>query len=170
MSINRTQKDLNAMLQRAIDEAAEAGLTIGDIDETIYFTRATKTYGKCERIEGGFAIHISKYFKDNDEQEVMEMLVHEVLHTVPGCFNHGAGWKNAAELVNKKYGYNISRLSNVEMNGIAASEKVVVYKYVVHCADCDNKMYRQRKSKLVTHPQNYTCGACGGPLLSSEID
>lgn len=165
MTINRTQKDLNKMLSTAIEQVTSLGLNPSPIDETIYLTRATKTYGKCERIDGGFAIHVSKYFKDNDEGELMNMLVHEVLHTVPNCFDHGKSWKSAAELANKTFGYNISRLSNFKMNGMSESQKEVMYKYIIVCEDCGNELRRQRKSKLVTNVEKYTCGACGGRLF-----
>lgn len=168
MTINRTQKDLNKMLSTAIEQVTSLGLNPSPIDETIYLTRATKTYGKCERIDGGFAIHVSKYFKDNDESELMNMLVHEVLHTVPNCFNHGKSWKSAAELANKTFGYNISRLSNFEMANLTAADVKIQRRYTVVCLSCGNELYRERKSKLITHTHNYTCGKCGGELQLKE--
>jgi len=34
----------------------------------------------------------------------------------------------------------------------------------VTCTDCENRMGRYRRSKLVTNPENYHCGNCGGRL------
>ena len=168
MTINRNQKDLDALLAKAISEVKAAGLKPGVIDETIYLTRAKKTYAKCETITGGFAISLSKFFKDNPLEEVMQTLVHEILHTLPNCMNHGAEWKNAAAVVNSKYGYNVSRLSSMEMANLTAVDIEIQRRYTVVCLDCGNELYRERKSKLITHTHNYTCGKCGGELQLKE--
>ena len=39
-----------------------------------------------------------------------------------------------------------------------------LYKYVVYCQDCDNKLYYSRASGVVKHPDWYGCGKCGGDL------
>lgn len=170
MTINRNQKDLNALLAKAISEVKAAGLKPGEIDETVYLTRAKKTYGKCEAIPGGFAISLSKFFKDNPVEEVMQTLVHEVLHTIPGCMNHARSWKEAAAVVNSVYGYDVSRLSSMEMANLTAADVQVQRRYTIVCFDCATELYRERKSKLITHTHNYSCGRCGGRLfLKGEI-
>ena len=49
----------------------------------------------------------------------MQTLAHEVLHTCPGCRNHGALWKEYAARMNGAYGYAISRTGTCEALGVA---------------------------------------------------
>ena len=96
MTIKRTQSDLNKLLAKAIEQVKSVGLKPSPIDETLEIKNSAGTMGSCKREIVGFTISISKYIKDNDEKELMDTLVHEVLHAVPKCFNHGAQWKAAA--------------------------------------------------------------------------
>lgn len=167
MVTNRTQKELDALLEKAIAQVAEAGLKPGRIERTVYLTRAKKTYGKCSSTPDGFTIHISKFFKDNVLKEVMQTLVHEVLHTLDGCMNHGPQWRSAAEIMNTKYGYEISRCNSMEMANLTEEDKKAEKKYVIECQSCGALIYRERKSKLVTETHFYTC-KCGGQLVLKE--
>lgn len=167
MVANRTQMDLDALLEKAIAQVAEVGLKPGRIERTVYLTRAKKTYGKCSSTPDGFTVHLSKYFKDNCIEEVMQTLVHEVLHTLPGCMNHGSSWKTAAEIVNAKYGYNVQRCNSMEMANLTEEDKVATKHYAVECLSCGAMIYRERKSKLITHTDHYRC-KCGGQLVLKE--
>lgn len=42
--------------------------------------------------------------------------------------------------------------------------------YWVCCTDCDNRIARYRRSKLVKQPDQYHCAACGGDLRVEEAD
>lgn len=163
MKVNRTVEDLNKLLAEAIQEVKSSGMKIGDILPIIKLTRATKEFGRCTEIEDGqFQISISKYFKDNAVKEVKQTLIHEVLHTIPNCLNHGTSWKAAAKVMNDTYGYNISRTNNMAMDNLVGQEDILK-KYVIKCAKCGNEIYRQRKCKLVNQTYLYKC-KCGGDL------
>lgn len=163
MTINRTQSDLNKLLKKAIEQVEAQGLEPGPIDENLELSNAAKEMGRCTKEIVGFTIRISKYIKDSAEKDLMDTLVHEVLHTVPGCFNHGAQWKAAADRMNKAYNYDIERLSTASVANLTDEHRAILKRYVIKCHDCGHEIYRQRKSKLVNFPELYTCG-CGGEL------
>ena len=164
MTINRDQTDLNNLLAKAIQEVKEQGIKPGNIDPTLYVSNAAKEFGRCTHTGSNFEIRISKYIMNNPEKDLMQTIVHEVLHSVPGCMNHGAQWKKAAEIMNKAKGYDISRLTSTSAANLTKEHQAVLTRYVVACADCGNEIYRQRKSKLINYPELYTCGVCGGEL------
>ena len=157
---DRSQAELNIMLANAIEQVKSAGFKVGQTDPNVYLTRATTQYGRCTKLpNGSFKISLSKFFKDNPEQEVIETLVHEVLHTLEGCQNHGVDWKASAFVMNQRFGYNITTTSSTPM----ARESEIAYKYVIKCTNCGSIIKRQKKSKLVTHTNEFKC-KCGGKL------
>jgi predicted SprT family Zn-dependent metalloprotease len=82
--------------------------------------------------------------------------MHELIHAT-GIHNHGSEFKKIANIVNKKFGYNIKRTGKVEFNDND-------FKYILQCKNCGNKIRRHKKSKVIQHPEYFTCGSCGGKL------
>ena len=164
MTINRDQTDLDNLLAKAIQEVKEQGIKPGNIDPTLYVSNSAKELGRCTRTGSNFEIRISKYIINNPEEDLMPIIVHEVLHSVAGCMNHGVQWKKVADIMNKAKGYDISRLTSISAANLTTEHQAVLTRYVVVCVDCGNKLYRQRKSKLINYPELYTCGVCGGEL------
>lgn len=39
-----------------------------------------------------------------------------------------------------------------------------LYKYIVKCTECDNKLFYSRAGDVVKHPDFYACGKCGSKL------
>lgn len=157
-----TQLQLNEMLQETIQEVERAGIEVGNINPSVKINSATTFYGICKKRGDVYNIEISKYYLMNPMEQVKQTLVHEVLHTVKGCYNHGKTWKKWADLINKAYGYSISRTSK---HGFHHPEyKEVRRKYKIECTGCGNVWHRQKRSKLVTHAHTYTCGKCKSKL------
>ena len=134
--------------------------------------RAKKRLGCCKKekqlAQEVFIIEISTVLEVAADQVIKEILIHELLHTCKGCFNHGKLWKLYAAKVNQVYGYNISTYANTAQLNI---EKTAApkFRYEIRCQHCDYVGYRQKKSKVITHPQLYKCGKCGGPLKVRKI-
>ena len=67
-------------------------------------TRARR-WGQCKyiRASGKFYININITLLDerNGEDGLINTILHELLHTCPGCMNHGAEWKKWAEKCGK---------------------------------------------------------------------
>ena len=94
-------------------------------------------------------------------------IIHEILHTCPGCNNHGINWKQRAEKVRNELGFDIQRCGSADDKGIPES----VYlkydgepKYKIKCVRCGHIYTRDRMCRLVKYPHNWKCGGCGGSL------
>ena len=81
--------------------------------------RAVTRFGCCIRRGGEYVIELSERLLEAEERACMQTLAHEVLHTCPGCRNHGALWKEYAARMNGAYGYAISRTGTCEALGVA---------------------------------------------------
>ena len=110
-----------------------------------------------------YHIEISKVLLDTEEATIKEILAHEVLHTCPGCMNHGIGWKKHCQKMETALGYRLERTSSYEKLGLEDQRNPKAYRYVVECRQCGQKIYRQRKSPLTEETKRYRC-RCGGSL------
>jgi len=114
--------------------------------------------GKCRSV-----ISINPILLDGKSDALKTTVMHELLHACfPNC-GHKGDWKRAAELVNKRYGYNISRTTSDQEKGVKLAPcKRLSYKYEVRCPDCQKIVAKYKKmGKVVKHPEHYRCGICG---------
>ena len=113
-------------------------------------------------------IKINKVFVQNaTEEQVLETLLHECLHSACGAKEkHGGKWKEAAKALNKRYGFNIETQSTFrdETGGTVATSKEP--KYVLQCKKCGYKYFFNRMCKTVENPSRYLCGCkdCKGQI------
>lgn len=122
-----------------------------------------KVYDKFWRHD----IEISKWVMELDEKIIKNTILHELIHCLPNCNNHGKKFKELAEYINQNLGYQIQRLGNKEKD---YQESNVPYpkqedeknKYKIKCKDCGFIYYRQRLRKNFL--RDYRCGKCKGKL------
>ena len=64
-------------------------------------SRARKKLGCCKmyRKDGyiAYKLEISTQLSGEDDRTVKEVILHELLHTCPGCQNHGEKWKQLSQ-------------------------------------------------------------------------
>lgn len=115
-------------------------------------------------------IEISKWVMQLNDILIKNTIMHELIHCIPKCNNHGVEFKKYASYINKKLGYNISRLgnkvedlnkSNVQYN------KNDDFNYKITCVKCGQSFLRKRLNKnfLV----KYRCGICRGKFSVEKI-
>lgn len=171
-----TKDQANQWLQEERDNLISIGIPVSaELCPEIRFSKATSWYGQCQQNRGyngrryKFVISISEYHLKSSERGIRNTLIHELLHTCPGCLNHGPKWKSYASIVQKRFGYNIIRAggdkdadSAIEA---ARREKRAGYQtqYLLVCTKCGQEFPRYRKSNLVLHPEKYRC-KCGGKI------
>lgn len=122
--------------------------------------RAKRRLGCCFFQQGVYTIEVSAEILQSPAL-LRETLLHELLHTCPGCRDHGPLWKHYAEVVNKALGTSIRR--TVKAEGELAPLRREEVKYVLRCQSCGREINRMRMCKVVKTPWRYRC-LCGGKL------
>lgn len=122
-----------------------------------YNGRITKKWGYCRKLKLGFEISIAKVlgYSDTPDKTIKSVLLHELLHTCPDCFNHGKQWKKYAKLIKKRYNIKISTTSNAEDMGINPH-------YYIKCRKCDVKAWYPMKPRNMEQ----RCPVCNSKKLS----
>lgn len=157
---------LNSLLQAGIEQVKSTGINPGKINPEVLINTRARRFGQCKKtttISQGqvydYQIEINKRLLATDEDKLMTVVIHEILHTCKGCLNHGQTWKKYANMMSLRFGYEITTRSTYEELNLAKPPS----KYTVQCANCDVLIGRQKKSKLITHTHLYRC-KCGGKL------
>jgi predicted SprT family Zn-dependent metalloprotease len=165
-------KDLMEMFNYGMEVVEACGIETGIITDVSINTRAKKRFGQCRynHATGTYSINIARFILDDDieDKAVMETIIHEILHTVSGCMNHGKKWKSLGKIVEREFGYKITTTDSYAKfsNRLAEERKVErntkKHNYVFRCEDCGQTIYRERMSKFVQYYKHYRCGKCGG--------
>ncbi len=156
------QQNLDHLLAQVIAQARSMAIPVSRcIDpHVVVNTRARTRFGCCRSRLGRHTIEVSSILLGADEQAVRQVLAHEILHTCPGCANHGAKWQHWAALMSRQFGYDIHRTDSHAAFGLEDTRPV---RYVVVCRQCGSRINRMKRSSLVAHPERYRC-KCGGSL------
>lgn len=124
--------------------------------------RFKRKAGEYNPVKG--KIKISKHLLENHSEKVIETLKHEIAHAeVISNYGdskpHGKEWKS------------VMKHLGIENPQACHNLKLTEYNYFVECSnpDCDTRMGRHRKSKLVKKPELYRCTECGSKLESFEL-
>lgn len=133
----------------------------------IEFKEKSKSYwakiGRDSKKNSGYFLRIGGLFSLIPDENVAKIrfqstIIHELIHTIPGCMNHGKRFKRICYLVNKKYPqYKLQTSTGVEDLGIQLEEPIPKYKIICKC--CGKEYLYQRKPKLAI--DMYKCSKCG---------
>ncbi len=161
-------KKLDQYVRECCHELDLLKIPYGHIRKWDINTRAKSRWGLCKQVGTGvFEISICARLLDEQAnvQALKDTIVHELLHTVPGCFDHRGKWKQYADLVNRAYPqYGIKRTASSEEKGLQAEQFQKTSRYILQCVKCGAKFPRERESRAVKHPEHYRCGSCQGRL------
>lgn len=113
-------------------------------------------------------IEISKWVMDLNDDIIKNTIMHELIHCMPFCNNHGEEFKKYAKYINENLGYNISRVGNKNKDLMESSiePEKEKYNYKVECSDCGYTFYRKRMNKDFS--RKYRCGKCMGKFIINE--
>lgn len=133
--------------------------------------RLKKALGRCNRNQGVYRIEINEtYLRTGNSQSIHDTIMHECIHCVDGCFNHGPKWKAVASKVTQSFPqYSISRISYDENYGKVLNE-ISPYRYQIICKDCGCKMQRYKNWSKILNAiywgnSGYRCCDCGSHSL-----
>ena len=108
-----------------------------------------------------YDIEISPWVMKLNNEIIKNTIIHELIHCMPYCTNHGKEFKNYAKIINNYLGYNISRVGNKKedynKSNIEYNEKEE-YKYKIKCKKCGQMYYRKRLNKNFV--KKYRCSKC----------
>lgn len=114
--------------------------------------KSSKALGRCARLyPRNYRITISyNHLRYSEPREVHNTIMHEVIHSMDNCMNHGLEWKNIAHQVNTVYDFApISRVADT--HGPEYEEYVKhAYKYSITCQGCGANWRYMRKCSTVT--------------------
>ena len=153
----------------------DIGLYLGNVTKVELSSRLSSAWGKCRRTiqrvgatrSPIYGIVIARRLLDGcqDFDSLDMVMIHELLHTIQGAFNHGTIWKNAAGRVGLAHGYDIQRLSDAEELGVSNEELIAQGYHACQCVNCGNIQVNKTECNFILHPENYCCGACGGKFI-----
>ncbi len=158
---------LGIVYERCVEELEVLDIKIGKVSCIRYNPRLRTTFGRCEKRGKEFTISINSVFEnheDEHESELMDVVLHELIHTCEGCFNHGYLFKGYAVRVNARFGHHVSTYASTEYaKGLGIERKKIAAKYAIQCTACGRQYARKTLSKVIVHPEKYRC-QCGGKL------
>lgn len=156
---------LQQIVNECMDELDAIGIQYGYVNGVDVNTRARKRWGQCCKKGKAYNLNISSVLLDDRVpiNSLKSTVMHELLHTCDGAFNHGKTWQRLADKVNTKYGYNIKRCTDANEKGIGEFvNEINKPKYVFVCEDCGQEVKRFRESKFTKNYSLYRCGRCQG--------
>lgn len=161
-------KDYMAMFNEAMNVVEGLGIETGNIVDVKLNYRAKNRFGQCRRnnVLNTYELNFNYLiFDDNaNDDAIMNVLIHEILHTCKDCMTHKGEWKRLANIVNANTKYNITRTNSYENFGIEKPNKEKKHNYVFVCENCGQTFIRERASKFTKNYHAYRCGKCGGEL------
>lgn len=166
-------KNLNSLFEECRMELKRINMDISDrIVKVSVNGRLKTTMGKCifSRRTGNYSIEIAACLltDEAETQAAKETIIHELIHTCPGCMNHGYEWKRRGDRVSRMLGYNVTRCADrttLETQGVVIKDrKPEEYKYALVCDCCGNQYKHKRMCEAVRYPELYYCGKCNGSL------
>ena len=196
--VKKMEEDLCRLYNECIKELQDININIinnsiiGNIDIKIA-KRESKRYGCCRQEEPDIRyyhiekrgrrnykvydvfkrhhIEVCKWVMKLDKKIIKNTIMHELIHCLPNCNNHGKEFKKYAKYINENLGYNISTLGNKEddfkKSNLEYVEDNIKYNYLITCKNCKQTFYRQRITK--NFERRYICKMCGGKFEVSNI-
>lgn len=144
-----TQEQLMVLFEECKTQLVNLGyIEILNNHYNIYInTKFKSVLGRIGRyLPNYFIIEInSRYLDVCTENAIKNTIMHELIHSIQGCMNHGCKWKNIAHQVNSFYGYNVQRTNSYKEYDSVYTPHALPYKYMIRCKHC-NKIWKYKKT------------------------
>lgn len=138
---------------RAVVRATDLSVSVSDLDWEVS-TRAQRRAGATTYRDGEpQSIRLAwKQFENLGWRGTASTIRHEVIHV--HLLTEGVG---------PGHGDAFRRLAN-DLETTVNCERFADPNWWVYCTECDVRLARYRRSKLVSNPDSYRCSSCGGDL------
>ena len=163
--------NLHALLRKALEMCDKEGIPYRTISSIKMNGRLSRAWGRCKHKRGSdiFTIEICKTIADDTitpESGALAIILHEIIHTCEGCWNHGSLFKSYGDRFTK-YGY--TDIGNACTDAVALQMDVEKYelskKYICKCERCGYTITQNKASHFITHMSSYTHTGCGGHFI-----
>ena len=159
MATTNLQKKLNGMLAQGIKDVRALDIDLYDIIPTVRITDNARRLGSAQDMNRAFIkfagkkqvapgrtplfrISIARRECETDE-DIKNVLYHEILHCAPNCQDHQATWKRHAATVNRAYGLNITTTKKESCENASEPVRVGdVKEFIGECFRSGNKTFR----------------------------
>lgn len=169
-TFNYTLTDIQAEIDEDINILVSLGCN--DLKKksiTAKYGTQLKCYGSTRKTNGKYAISINEqYLRVGDPKDVHNTIMHEVIHCVDGCMNHGDKWKRIAAQVNSRFDFTpIQRTGDDKAYDAFLETK---YKYKITCNKCGHEYKYLRKTKTFDECKcgKRMCGVCRSTDFTCE--
>jgi hypothetical protein len=159
-------------VKKEIEEDFQILISLGYTDLAqkkvkVEWGKALKQYGSCAKpYPNTYVIKINQNFiRVGDYKEVHNTIMHECIHCIDGCHNHGPNWKKAAAKVNARFDFTPIERCGTDDNYHEFLKSQA--KYQITCKACHHTWNYYRKTRIFASCANgkATC-SCG----SKEFD
>lgn len=106
-----------------------------------------------------------------------ETIMHEIVHTFPGCFNHGPRFKRYESLIKYYLGYSIrdvrgeTHADSEAVHSAITNQRKEKAKYILYCPKCNTILkHITRRCTATVHPEYYRHSTCSTPTKCCLAD
>ena len=128
------------------------------LDYIVWSGRLISSAGNsCVRNKDGYRyaeINMSPHYHKKYMDEIVSTLLHEMVHQLPECMNHGV-----------LFNVMINRLGCYGVEVTLKSKETALIRYIYTCRECG---YKYRRAKKLQYEEHRRC-KCGGKLTRSEV-
>lgn len=158
-------KDLYKLFDSALAMCDEAGIPYGTIFNIRINNRLSRAWDRCLSQDGRktFWIEIQGKFAQDEfstDKAVIAVIIHEIIHTCEGCWNHGSLFMEYGQRITDRFGIKVSATDSPENLGVDSISWNVSKKYEVKC-NC-RSICKDRMCGIIKYPHTYTCRLCHG--------
>ena len=145
-TVTRTPKRTGDTLREKFDHYNEM-IFDGKLSATIEWSNLLKSSaGNCRPRRK--LIRISTHYAENHPEDVDNVIIHEMVHLLPGHLNHGPRFKSTIAKINREHGTQVTRFSK---------GRATAGKFVYHCKGCEAEVHRERRTLNI---KRVVCGKC----------
>lgn len=172
-------KNLNALYSDCVRELLSIGMDISDHIVSVSINkRLSRALGRCilktQYGEKLYSIEVQPCMLEDsvEERTTKNTIIHELIHTCPGAFNHGYEFQRRARQVNALLGYSVSTTTDVSVLASAGvTLKQPHYRYACVCTRCGQITSQyQRWCRKLEYAENWRHTSCHAPLTVVSLD
>ena len=159
-----TTEQVKKMVYFYREDMLARGIKVGKV-MGVRFTNSLHDFGFCQKIrQGVYVITITDLAMHGD---IKSTIVHELIHAVNGCYNHGSKFQTIAKELSKAYNIELGTTASDKEMKMTEEYRLSKAKYVIKCTNqnCNCMIFRYRAVGVVKNTDKYKCGYCGSNLV-----